>query len=75
MCCRLAVGGLRPGPRARALVHEIAPWKIVDLRRLVTMSGRLLITWLALVLLVLAVGGWLVQALRWPSRALVPSAR
>ena len=39
------------------------------------MSGRLLITWLALLLLVLAVGGWLVQALQWPSRALVPSAR
>jgi hypothetical protein len=38
------------------------------------MSGRLLIIWLALVLLALAVGGWLVQALRWPSRALVPSA-
>ena len=37
------------------------------------MSGRLLITWLALALLVLAVGGWLVQALRWPSRVLVPS--
>ena len=53
-------------------------WAVEDRRtlcRLVTMSGRLLITWLALVLLVLAVGGWLVQALRWPSRALVPSAR
>jgi cell division septal protein FtsQ len=39
------------------------------------MNTRLLITLLALGLLLLALGGWLVQALRWPSRSLVAPAR
>jgi hypothetical protein len=39
------------------------------------MNGRLLITALALVLLLLAIGGWLVQAVRRPIRALEPAAR
>jgi hypothetical protein len=39
------------------------------------MNTRLLLTLLALGLLLLALGGWLVQALRWPSRSLVVLAR
>jgi hypothetical protein len=39
------------------------------------MNQRLLITSLAIGLLVLALGGWLVQALRWPSRTLAASYR
>jgi hypothetical protein len=39
------------------------------------MNHRLLLTTLALGLLLLALGGWLVQGLRWPSRAFVASAR
>jgi hypothetical protein len=34
------------------------------------MNQRLLISCLALGLLLLALGGWLVQALRWPTRTL-----
>jgi hypothetical protein len=34
------------------------------------MNRRLLITVFALGLLILALGGWLVQAVRWPTRAL-----
>jgi hypothetical protein len=34
------------------------------------MSRRLLITTLALGLLLLALGGWVVQAVRWPQRAI-----
>jgi hypothetical protein len=45
------------------------------LTRLVYMTGRLLIISVALGLLALALGGWLVQALRWPSRTLVASFR
>jgi hypothetical protein len=32
------------------------------------MNPRLALTFLALGLLLLALGGWLVQALRWPTR-------
>jgi hypothetical protein len=39
------------------------------------MNTRLLLTLLALGLLLLALGGWLVQALRWPQRSLVVPAR
>jgi hypothetical protein len=39
------------------------------------MNRRLLIVSLALGLLVLALGGWLVQVLRWPPRTLVTSLR
>ena len=39
------------------------------------MNTRLLLTLLALGLLLLALGGWLVQALRWPARSLVVAAR
>jgi hypothetical protein len=39
------------------------------------MNGRLFITALALALLLLAIGGWLVQAFRWPTSALEPAAR
>jgi hypothetical protein len=39
------------------------------------MNSRLLIASLALGLLVLALGGWLVEAIRRPPRALVASAR
>jgi hypothetical protein len=39
------------------------------------MNHRLLLTTLALGLVLLALGGWLVQGLRWPSRAFVASAR
>jgi hypothetical protein len=35
------------------------------------MTQRLLLISLALAVLVLAFGGWLVQALRWPARSLV----
>lgn len=45
------------------------------LRRLVSMQERLVITTLAFGLLFLALGGWLVQALRWTPRLLVASAR
>jgi hypothetical protein len=41
------------------------------LRSLVDMKRRLLFTALAFALLVLAVGGWLVQGLRWPPRRLL----
>jgi hypothetical protein len=37
------------------------------------MNGKLLIALLAVALLVLALGGWLVQAVRRPSQALAPS--
>jgi hypothetical protein len=37
------------------------------------MTQRLLLISLALVVLLLALGGWLVQALRWPARTLVAS--
>jgi formate hydrogenlyase subunit 3/multisubunit Na+/H+ antiporter MnhD subunit len=35
--------------------------------------SKLQIALLALAVLVLALGGWLVRAARWPSHALVPS--
>jgi hypothetical protein len=37
------------------------------------MSGRVLIAVLAFMVLVLALGGWLVQAARWPSHSLLAS--
>jgi hypothetical protein len=39
------------------------------------MNRQLVIVSLALGLLILALGGWLVQALRWPSRTLAASVR
>jgi hypothetical protein len=39
------------------------------------MKRRALFIFLALALLVLAVGGWLVQGLRYPPRLLVAAAR
>jgi len=39
------------------------------------MNQRLIIISLALGLLVLALGGWLVQLLLWPSRTLAASVR
>ena len=44
-------------------------------RSLVDMKRRLLFTTLAFGLLVLAVGGWLVQGLRWTPRLIAASAR
>jgi hypothetical protein len=37
------------------------------------MSPRLLIALLALAVLLLALGGWIVQAARWPTRTLATS--
>jgi len=39
------------------------------------MNQRLFLIALALGLLVLALGGWLVEALRWPSRTLAAAVR
>ena len=45
------------------------------LRSLVDMKRRLLFTVLAFGLIVLALGGWLVQGLRWTPRVLVAATR
>ena len=45
------------------------------LRSLVDMKRRMLFTTLAFGLVVLAVGGWVVQGLRWTPRLLAASVR